>query len=61
MGATLITALGKVLITILMSLFSETILKRWIVHSLQRLTKLTGSAFDDQLVEDIRIGWGIDA
>lgn len=52
-------ALGKVAISLLMSLMTESFIKSMIVHALQSLAKKTASDADDKLVNDIKTAWNV--
>lgn len=57
--AVLGTALGKVLLSMLTSLFTEKFLKVAIVHSLEKLAAKTQTNYDDQLLTAAKEAWGM--
>lgn len=59
MASAIIAALGKLGITVLMSFINETLAKRLIIHSLEKLCGMTKSDFDDTLVKDLRVAWNV--
>ena len=56
---TILLALGKVLLSILMSLLTESFIKKLIVHGLEKLASLTETDADNKIVRDIREEWGL--
>lgn len=54
---TLLSTLGKVLMSLLASLLTETFLKRTILAGVETLSKKTAADFDDKLVAAMREAW----
>jgi hypothetical protein len=54
---TTLTALGKVLLSLLASLVTETFLKRIILAGVETLSKKTAADFDDKLAAAMREAW----
>lgn len=56
----LLTALGKVLLSMFTALFTEKFLKIAIVSGLEKLAKKTQSDLDDKLLAAAKEAWGMD-
>ena len=55
---TMLTALGKVLLSMVTALFTEKFLKTAIIHGLEKLVVRTQSNLDDQLLAAAKEAWG---
>lgn len=55
---TMLSALGKVLLSMVTALFTEKFLKTAIIHGLEKLSKKTESDLDDQLLVAAKEAWG---
>lgn len=55
---TMLSALGKVLLSMVTALFTEKFLKTAIIHGLEKLSKRTASDLDDQLLVAAKEAWG---
>lgn len=53
-------AFARAGINVLISLASETFIKRTLVHALERLAKKTKATWDDQAASDLRKSWNIE-
>lgn len=58
MLASLVGVLGKIGISLLMSLLTETFLKQALILGLEKLVKLTASDLDDKLLQAAEEAWG---
>lgn len=56
----MLTALGKVLLSMLTALFTEKFLKIAIVSGLEKLSAKTQSDLDDKLLIAAKEAWGMD-
>lgn len=58
-AATLLATLGKIGLSMLMSLLTEGVLKKAIVVALEHLSKRTATDEDDKLVQIIKDAWKV--
>lgn len=57
---TLGTALGKVMLSMVTALFTETFLKKAIVYGLEKIAKKSQTDLDDKLLQAAKEAWGMD-
>ncbi len=58
--AVVAATLGKLGLSLLMSLLTESFLKKMIVHSLRTMATWTETPFDDQVARDVAEAWQVD-
>jgi len=52
--------LGKIGTSLLMSLLTETFIKKMLVIALEQLVKKTDADWDDKLLKDAKEAWGLN-